>query len=713
MTSDDDFDDDDDDILKALVAAETQNASALQKKLNSLPHTDNSVGDGGSSLQNRLYKAEGEVSILRAQLQQLQNSSRDELAKLRETLALEKHNKDGQVELLRAAVQLLEDERKFLNNELRATSVALKRRKVGESQTANITFSGTMGATTLATPSTQLKSPAISKQKNSSNSGQYRVPESDTRPLVPQKVIKIDNDASLLEDHLWNHCINGTKRTTVSYLSKIYLDRDVRIRDFVLHKKQPISTAVTEFLMVKKALRLDSLIHEFSLTMCELVEDIIAHQILTSVPFLLSLVYASFIFRSSALNKETIQLLVPKICLIAVDFAFLLDSSQDQDDIINYHNVPLQVMVLQKFSLICCFDILERILYVATVFDTEFSSGLWQEPQMVQLFKFCLPENSERFMNTTQINLVYSVVEMLISSITELGFAFDNQPVKNDAIVSSLLKVFLIDIPIKEDFKFYGLNRVLGNNSDLSKVEATVPELETLLQESMVLIPCPIPQTMQQELAVTVETNHELHLLYLRLRVATMIEGHIVTKGSTQLFQDKEYLKSIVRYIGLEQGLIMNSPRAPTVHIRVRIISTLVRVLHHIATEAKTITNVVYPETMYEVFVILLRIAFGSDSLSVDAYQLSSHARQMNYTGTIYNYWCEQRARQLGHSDGVEEMADVESEFANGLEFPYEPEIIELAREILEPCVTHEEADNLYFNMNYEEPRFDEMDLVM
>ena len=144
---------------------------------------------------------------------------------------------------------------------------------------------------------------------------------------MPQKVIKIDNDASLLEDHLWNHCINGTKRTTVSYLSKIYLDRDVRIRDFVLHKKQPISTAVTEFLMVKKALRLDSLIHEFSLTMCELVEDIIAHQILTSVPFLLSLVYASLIFRSSALNKETIQLLVPKICLIAVDFAFLLDSS--------------------------------------------------------------------------------------------------------------------------------------------------------------------------------------------------------------------------------------------------------------------------------------------------------------------------------------------------------------------------------------------------
>lgn len=718
MTSDDDFDDDDDDILKALVAAETQNASALHKKLNSLPHSENSAGDAGPSLQNRLYKAEGEVSILRAQLQQLQNTSRDEVARLRESLALEKHNKDGQVELLRAAVQLLEDERKFLNNELRATSVALKRRKVSESQTANMAFSGAIGANSaLATPSTQLKSPKVSDPKHSiAGSGQYREDprgESSPRPLVPQKVIKIDNDASLLEDHLWNHCINGSKRTTVSYLSKVYLNREVRIRDFVLHKKQPISTAVTEFLMTKKALRLDSLIHEFSITMCELVEDVIAHQIITSVPFLLSLVYACLIFRSSALNKETIRLLVPKICLIAINFAFLLDSSQDQDDIINYHNVALQVMVLQKFSLICCFDIMERIVYVATVFDTEFSTSLWQEPQMVQLFKLCLPEISERFMNTTQINLVYSVVEMLISSITELGFAFDNQAVKNDAIVSSLLKVFLIDIPIKEDFKFYGLNRLLGNNSDLAKVEATVPELETFLQESMVLIPCPIPQTLHQELAVTVETNHELHLLYLRLRVATMIEGHIVTKGSTQLFQNNEYLKSIVRYIGLEQGLIMNSPRAPTVHIRVRIISTLVRVLHHIATEAKTITNVVYPETMYEVFVILLRIAFGSDSLSVDAYQLLSHARQMNYTGTIYNYWCEQRARQLGHSDGVEDMADVESEFANGLEFPYEPEIIELAREILEPCVTHEEADNLYFNMNYEEPRFDEMDLVM
>lgn len=696
MTSDDDFDDDDDDFLKALVADEQKNQVNLQQKLDSLPHNPIIQHNDALTLQSRLYKAEGEVSILREQLQQLQNSSRSEVVKLRYSLAHEKRDKDGLENQLRTTIQLLEDERKFLNNELKATSVALKRRKISESQNG--------AGNTIATPVTQLM-PILRVSPH--------VQRTETHSIVPQKVIKIDNDASLFEDYLWTYCINGTRKTSIAYLSKVYLDTEIHIRGLNIAVKQPLSTAITDFFMFKKSLRLDTLIFDFCCSICELVEFLLEHQPITSIPFLLSLVYAALIFRSSALTKETLSFLIPKVSLVAVRYSFLLDSSRDQDDLINYHSVPLQVMILQKFTLVCCFDILERILFVATTFETDFSSSLWQQPLMIELVKICLPENSERFMNTTQINLVYNTVEMLISSITETSFGFCNNGIKDETIVNSLLKVFLIDIPIKDDFKFYGLNRVIGNNSDLSKVEATIPETETLLKESMVHIPCPVPQDLQQELTVSIETKHEQQLLNLRLRVATMIEGHIVTKASTQLFRDKEYLKSIVRYIGLEQELIMNSPRSALVHLRVRIVSTLVRTLHHIATDAKTITNVVYPETMYEVFVILLRIAFGSDSLSVEAYQLLSHARQMNYTGTVYNYWCEQRARQLGHSENADEMADVESEFANGLEFPYEPEIIELAREILEPCVTHEEADNLYFTMNYEEPRFDEMDLVV
>lgn len=694
MSSDDDFDDDDDVLLRALVAGEGRLHGATEAP--SLPpDSDRKPPLAALSSQARLYKAEGEVSILRAQLQQMEHASRAEVARLRENLAAEKQNSDSQVTLLRAAVLLLEDERKFLNNELQAASGALKRRKVADSVPRSgrdsAAFSGT-GA--LATPPTQPR---------------RAVPPAplETRPVV-LRVIRVDNDASLLEDHLWTHCINGCHRTTLSFLAKIYLPRNVSAEGLFVPERQPVASAVVEFLMSRKSLRLDVLLDQFCLSVCDLADEVVRHCDVTSVPFLLALVHSALTFRSSALSEESLRKIASKVARIAGRFVHLLDTGRGHD--LDHHT--RQLLVLQRFALVCCFDILERVFYVATAFP-DLPTALFRD-NMADLFRVALPENSERFVSTTQVNLVHCVVEMLIASVGEQGFAFGNQPIADAAVVSSLLKVLLIDIPIKDDFMFHGLNRTLGNNGDLQKVEATVPESTTQLDEMLVLLPCPFPSTLSQPPQDAIDTSHEHHLLSLRLRVATMIEGHIVAQETTQVFQNKEFLKSMVRYIGLEQGVIMNCPRSPTVYLRVQTISTLVRVLHYISTEVKTIASVVYPETMYEVFVILLRIAFGSDSMSVDAYRLLSHGRQAGYFGPIYNHWCEQRARQLGHSDSghPQEMADLESEFANGLEFPYEQEIIELAREILEPCVTHEEADNLYFNLNYEEPRFDEMDLV-
>ena len=107
--------------------------------------------------------------------------------------------------------------------------------------------------------------------------------------------------------------------------------------------------------------------------------------------------------------------------------------------------------------------------------------------------------------------------------------------------------------------------------------------------------------------------------------------------------------------------------------------------------------------------------------MSIDAHKLLVKIR--NRPGgkslTVFNKWCETRARQLNHVSllnfNVETVANVESDFANGLEFPYESETVELARNILNRFVDHDEAENLYVNMNAEDPHDfdndDEMDI--
>lgn len=732
--SDDDFDDDDDEILLALTKSKsTQNRRVTTPNSIDKPtQNSNSTQLPNNDVQARLNRSDGEIAILRAQLQQLQNQKQEDLNKLKESHNISKVKNDEQLKALKFTVQKLEDEKKFLNNELRGAT-ALKRRKL-----PNRADDSMMDIDVMPILDTQ--------QANGTRYQHERAesvePETELRPILPQKIIKIQNDASLFTDHIWNHCINGSKRSTLNYLSKIYVDIDILVHDFKTHAKMPLSTAITEYLMLKKNLRLDELVAEFTQTLSDLVDILLEKKLILSIPFLLALIHASLNFRSSAVSQTSIKSLLESICKLALNFTFLLDSSQDEEDFINYHDVPNQVMVLEKFALICCLDIIEKLMSLSSLFGAKFIETIWKENYIrVELFRKCLPENTERFKNLAQINLIYNFVEILMSSISETTFAYNDTPNKilDESIINSLLKVFLIELPVKDDFMFYGLNRIMGNNIDFNKIDSIIPASETLLNHSMISRPCPIPYEYLQErmvpikkeshltskdsqmnqLAFEVQSNHEYHVLDLRLKVATLLESFIVTKSSTQIFELKEYIKSIVRTIGFEQVFIMRSPRSKTIYLRIQIIAVLVRILNYISSEVRGLNNLIYPETLYEIFVILLRIAFGSNSLSAEAHSLLLEIRSKHkYDKPVFNNDCERKAREINHitfsnlhTDG-KLVADIESELANGLEFPYETDTIEVAREILDLCVTHEEADNLYFNMNNEDLNFDEMALV-
>ena len=731
--SDDDFDDDDDEILIALTKAKsTQNRPVSTPNSIDKPTQNNSTQAPNNDIQARLNRSDGEIAILRAQLQQLQNQKQEDLNKLKESHNISKIKNDEQLKALKFTVQKLEDEKKFLNNELRGAT-ALKRRKLPNR--ADDSLMDIDVAPILETQQTN----RIRYQYERADSVE---PETELRPILPQKIIKIQNDASLFTDHIWNHCINGSKRSTLDYLSKIYVDNDILIHGFKTHAKMPLSTAITEYLMLKKNLRLDELVAEFTQTLSGLVNILLEKKLILSIPFLLALIHASLNFRSSAVSQTSIKSLLESICKLALNFTFLLDSSQDEEDFINYHDVPNQVMVLEKFTLVCCLDIVEKLMSLSSLFGASFIETIWKEDYIrVELFRKCLPENTERFKNLAQINLIYNFVEILMSSISETTFAYNNTPNKilDESIINSLLKVFLIELPVKDDFMFYGLNRMMGNNVDFNKIDAIIPSSETLLNHSMISRPCPIPyeylkekmvlvrkdanltnkDSQMNQLAFELQSKHECHVLNLRLKVATLLESFIVTKSSTQIFELKEYIKSIVRTIGFEQVFIMRSPRSKTIYFRIQIIAVLVRILNYISSEVRGLNNLIYPETLYEIFVILLRIAFGSNSLSSEAHSLLLEVRSKHkYDKLVFNDDCERKAREINHltfsnlhTDG-KLVADIESELANGLEFPYETDTIEVAREILDLCVTHEEADNLYFNMNNEDINFDEMALV-
>ncbi|KAG2736255.1 hypothetical protein G9P44_000345 [Scheffersomyces stipitis] len=694
---------------------------------------ENAVGNSGNGTfqyQARLYRAEGEVAILRAQLEQLQKQNQKEIHQLRDQKDQLYRQNEDQVNVLKHAVQKLEDEKKFLNNELKTTTHN-KRRKLTPVPMAS-------GTVTPHIPDAPIHQPVIERQPPSHSTplspSQLSMEGSASSVELPhkhlaQQIFQQQQTSALYTDHIWNHCIVGSNRTSLSYLGKISIHFDVVVGDLSLVKREPLSRSIVDYMMLKKSLRLDELVEDFCLSIAEVVDILLEKKAILAIPFLLSLVHCSIAFRPAAITPNLIVKLLQRFSRISNNLSFLLSSNLNEEDYVNYHDVPNQVMILEKFIFICCLDIIEKLTSVSSLHGSNFIKSVWKDDVLsIELLNRCLPENTERFKNSAQINVVYNIVEMLISSTTDDTFAFSdvaNAKVSDSSIFNSLLKIFLIELPIKDDFMFYGLNRVIGNNIDFRKIDATIPQTADILNNFNILIPQPIPFNLIKEnqsnesIRFELLSNHEFHLLNLRIKVADLLESYIVAKQSVEFLMSREHVKSIMRIINFEQMYIMRSPRSKYIHLRIQIVSKLVKILNYLIQNAVEYGAFIYPETMYELYVALSRIAFSSDSLSDHAHKLLIQVRNKGLKEPIFNAWCENKARELNHltSEDLQGkfLADIESDFANGLEVAYEADTVEIAREILNTFVTHDDADNLYFTMNYEPDdgiNYDEMEIA-
>ncbi|KAF8004850.1 hypothetical protein HF325_000307 [Metschnikowia pulcherrima] len=461
--SDSSFDDDDDPLLMQLVQATQRPAPTAQNGSNvTIPENPQNLGvvTNPANYQLQLFSAQGEISILRAQLELLQNQRAAEIALLRAEAKNAQSSAQEHVTVLKQTVDKLEDEKKFLGNEIRSLS-AVKRRKVAENGTQIASNTDLHGRPDLANgvSNDHGSDPRKSLQKPFAVAGGAR--------------IQLQDDWSQLTYHMWHYTINGSDRTSMAFLSKICTECTVEADGkLTVPANTPLLACLWDALLDVKHLRLDLLVLHICTMLLALISELLRlHEasvpgILVSVPFLISIVHATITFKPSAVTEALAKILVSSFSKILQKFVFVLHLNDEEGETFSTHStVPYQRRLIENFILISALDVLENAVVISTQFGPEFCRNLWNLGTLdLALLQQILPENTERFVSLVQINLVSSFVEMLSAAVYENYFCTTNERL-NLLIVKSLLKVFIIDIGIKEDFMFYGSKQGFGQQS--------------------------------------------------------------------------------------------------------------------------------------------------------------------------------------------------------------------------------------------------------
>lgn len=633
---------------------------------------DSTQGSSISTLpedvRTRLYQADGEIAVLKAQLEHARSKELEETNKLRKLFNESKSSMEEQISLLKFNVQKLEDEKKFLDNQIRSNYS--KRRKVSE---------------------------------NSSVEGDSRTkaPVEMAAPAKPnkQRLIRVQNDTTLLTEYLWRLSINGSKCTTMEYLGKICFKDPITVQGYVFPAQLPISGIILEYLINKKDLRLDRLIEEFFTLLGQLINILIRDKLISSVPFLLSLIHGILGFKPSAINKSTMLDLTTAIIKIIQEFKGTLDS--EDKDLFNYNKTP-QYILLEKFILIILMDIMESLMILCNLHqDSSLSLKLYYDVDVKGLLNQFLPKNQEALISISQINIIYNIIEIL-NNFYEMNPLED----LNSETIQTLINIHLLGVPIKENFRMFGLNRCIGNNVDFKIIDKIIvnPKFNSIKGTKLIVLPNPFDEVDNED-QYAIEFRHENHVVQLQLQVSKMIENYMINRMDISLLKNIDTVKIIIRLINLEQYKVQKDPRSKLVIFRLKLITNYIRNLNYLFKVCKKLNEIITVETLNELTVVLARIAFSSnEGVSELSRKLYGDLRSRNYKLSITNQEVETKSRQLhniteSHQD-KQYLAEIESYSANGLEVPYDSETIELSREILGYCIDNEVADNLYMNMS-------------
>lgn len=353
----------------------------------------------------------------------------------------------------------------------------------------------------------------------------------------------------------------------------------------------------------------------------------------------------------------------------------------------------LQFLIVRHLTLLFSVELIESLLLVIKD-DHEFVKELVAEAQLSTFVK--------HFMNpASNVVLMMSLANWLNCIID----SYEASPL-SDLDIKLIAQLIEDGVELKRDWLFHGLNRCLGNNLECAYVEQ-------LLGDELKDTPTVIYKITPTN-KFNLELQHDKHRVLLQCCLVDVFTNLIISIPSTlHSFNNKpDAFKNLVFAIGRSQECLLLSPRSPITHLFSQFISSLIRFIHLIW-EMSTLSDNAGPQltkdSSHGLVISLARVAFSTTGTSRQAAEFLLSIREHDSTTPVFNKWAEDRALQLSHVDidvtratreNVMSIVQAQMGFSNGIEFAYDDDVVECARDVLEKCTTMDEADALYLAMN-------------
>lgn len=656
-------------------------------------------------LNTKYLESIGEISILRDRLKQVEDARSTQIKNLLLRQQNMEKSSEQATKKLNEEINRLLKEKQFYIAELKNP---LKRKKFPDTKTS--VKHTTDQSTGLTKPSPEMKI---------------------------QKVIRSFPDyKSLFLTSVSNHCLMGLERKTIDFLGSICINFDFEYNNFKVAKYASLGSAIMEYLVnINYVKKLNDLISDFLDILITLIEKLFEKQNRLPVPMLLGLIHNCLIFRSTnIINEDVIKKL---FSFVIYSYVNHIQKPNDPPKMINYQN-----RILEVITSIFLLDIFETSCKLVADNDS-ICDLVWNELMPKNLIRSLLSSFS------SPLNFVINITEVIRIFTLNVGLMEkQNREESDKEMIEILLSIIDPNTFGKPNIKYssYGLNRPLGNNIVTKLLNEIIPEDDDLTskllasynKKSSNLISFPFPvRTRLEEILVDpkMEYKHEIQLFYLYDSVLNVFENCLSLNSNTHV-KNLKTVKSLVEMIRIQQELIIRSPRSPMVSKRVDVISKSIIILANLLLSeeeetleenshkpsignvsngdnlAKSVSEIVILDAQSSVtetklsliqciptgvkrqmIVVLTRIAFIS-ALSTEStsIELLKYAKEkLHYKGWMFNKKIEEDSRKIFSLD-----PNSVAEIPNGVEFPMDENIVGLAREILEICITPDEADNLY-----------------
>ncbi|CCH43777.1 DNA damage checkpoint protein LCD1 [Wickerhamomyces ciferrii] len=643
---------------------------------------------------NEIFIAKGEIAVLRAkisELERLKNLERDELLNKQQQ---EKSLNENKINALENAVQRLEDERKFLSVEIRNLNHIRKKKKPNESTPEPKEPEPKPKQTRQSTPQQQVPPP---------------VPPVVQPPPPKPKTIRLSHPKQQTSENLLfiqslqSHTLPSCPRSTLNYLSHISIPKPFENQEdlmFQIPQDQPLETYILKYLMVlQSSHRLDNLLTQFILNLLKLIKfihlEIQKNHV--SLPFLTSLIHCCIGFRPMAITpKVRYEIFQSSLNLIQF-FSYIIKKHEFiDDDLLNLKKFQIGIVqnkvldgLIYQFNV----EVLENLLLIEN--DLNSIESFWNmiQPDELEIFS-----NSIKLgINSGCIGVMYSYIEILIilNEYDNLGFLDLN-------LLNLLSKNFYDEIDGVIDLEFIGMNRMFQDEIESWRLIDGL-----VLQEGV---------SSQQQVIYSLEDRFtfnklEFKFINLQLKICELFEIFLINNISKDdeitIIKNSNLLKTLITSIGKQQEFIFKTPRGQITHLRSKLISNFIKLIHFIWELSISTTNYIprlTKDLTHELIITLSRIAFSSNETNNEASEFIYKFRSIDSNSTIFNQRSESRSRELNHiltqDNNIDLIVNAEISISNGIEFAYDDIIVELSRDILEKCTTMDEADNLYLSMN-------------